>query len=251
MSAQRGAAAFRGGMMDATPRMRIDLPTQWKVRRFKRFLSRHTDTLNTRFGESEATEMRREMLAAYRPIIPQVPYVGGRRNRYTPALAMSAWALAMYRVLLRHGGSVQDAGEILHNYAKSSYQRIPRPLRIWMLRPRRSRAEKQVKWTQQRRYAGDWYNEIVEGDGRTFDWGIDITECGVVKFFHGQGADELTPYLCDLDYVGAQAAGVGLTRTKTLAWGCDSCDFRWKIPGDTIATWPPTFGEQRCGRLPQ
>jgi hypothetical protein len=45
----------------------------------------------------------------------------------------------------------------------------------------------------------------------------------------------------------AEAAGVGLTRTKTLAWGCDSCGFRWTIPGETIATWPPTFGEQRCG----
>jgi len=234
--------------MDAKTRMHIDPPTQWKVRRFKRFLSRHTHTLNTRFGEYEAAEMRREMLAEYRPIIPQVPYVGGRRNRYTPALAMSAWALAMYRVLLRHGGSVQDAGEILHNYVKSSYQRIPRPLRIRMLRPRRSRAEKQVKWTQQRRYAGDWFNEIVEGDGRTFDWGIDITECGLVKFLHAQGADELTPYLCDLDYVMAEAAGVGLTRTKTLAWGCDSCDFRWTLPGGTKAAWPPTFVEQRCGQ---
>jgi len=233
--------------MDATVKMRIDLPTQRKLRRFKRFLNRHTDTLTMRFGASEADGMRREMLEEYRPIAPQVPYVGGRRNRYTPALALSAWALAMYRVLLRHGGSVQDAGEILHYYAKSSYERIPTLLRTRMLRPRRKRAEKQAKWTQQRRYADDWFNEIVEGDGRTFGWGIDITECGLVKFLHAQGADELAPYLCDLDYVMAEAAGVGLTRTKTLAWGCDSCDFRWTIPGATIATWPPAFVEQRCG----
>lgn len=240
--------------MDATTRMRIthpaqwtDLPTRWKVRRFKRFLSTRTDLLNTRYGTSEADAMRREMLAEYRPLIPQVPYVGGRRNRYTPALALSAQALATHRVLLRHGGSPQDTGEILHRYAQSSYQRIPRPLRGRMLRPRRSRAEKQARWTQQRRYAGDWFNEIVDGDGRTFDWGIDITECGLVKFLHAQGADELTPYLCDLDYVAAEAAGVGLTRTKTLAWGCDRCDFRWRIPGETIATWPPTFEERRCG----
>lgn len=234
-------------MMNATIEMRKDLATQWKVRRFKKFLRRHTELLNSRFGGSEADAIRREMLAEYRPLIPQVPYVGGRRNRYTPGLAMSAWALAIYRVLLRHGGTVQDAGEILHNYAKSSYGRLPRPLRTRMLRPRKTRAEKQAKWTQQSPYPGDWLNAIVEGDGRTFDWGIDITECGMVKFFHAQGADELTPYLCDLDYVMAEAAGVGLSRTKTLAWGCDSCDFRWTIPGDTIAAWPPTFSEQRCG----
>jgi hypothetical protein len=119
--------------MDATVKVRIDLPNQRKLRRFKRFLNRHTDTLTMRFGASEADGMRREMLEEYRPIAPQVPYVGGRRNRYTPALALSAWALAMYRVLLRHGGSVQDAGEILHYYAKSSYERIPTLLRTRML----------------------------------------------------------------------------------------------------------------------
>jgi hypothetical protein len=117
-----------------------------------------------------------------------------------------------------------------------------------MLRPRRARAEKQARWTQERRYAADWLIEIVDGDGEDFDWGIDITECGLVKYLDAQGAGELTPYLCDLDYVMAQAADVGLRRTKTLAWGCDGCDFRWEIPGTTTASWPPAFGERRCGR---
>lgn len=233
--------------MNATTELRTDLATQWKLRRFKRFLDRYTRSLDPRFGAAEAADIRREMLAEYRPIIAQVPYVGGRRNRYTPGLAMSGWALAMYRVFLRHGGSAQDAGEILHNYARSSYRRVPQPLRARVFGPRRKCAEKQARWTQQRRYPGDWLNEIVEGDGRTFDWGIDITECGIVKFLHAQGADELTPFLCDLDYVMAEAAGVGLTRTGTLAWGCDRCDFRWRTPGDTVATWPPSFGERRCG----
>ena len=122
--------------MDATTRMRVDPSTRWKLRRFERVLNQHTGTLTKRFGASEADRMRREILAEYRPLIPQVPYVGGRRNRYTPALAMSAWALAIYRVLLSHGGSVQDAGEILHNYAQATYGRIPGPLRARMLSPR-------------------------------------------------------------------------------------------------------------------
>ena len=76
-----------------------------------------------------------------------------------------------------------------------------------------------------------------------------MTQCALVNYLHAQGADELTPYLCDLDYVTFAALGVGLTRTKTLAWGCDRCDFRVTNPGKTTSTWPPSFSERACGVL--
>ena len=69
-----------------------------------------------------------------------------------------------------------------------------------------------------------------------------------MKFLHAQGADELTPYLCDLDYVMRAAPGVRLTRTKTLARGCHRCDVRVTVPGQTTAPWPPHFAEPTCGR---
>lgn len=59
-----------------------------------------------------------------------------------------------------------------------------------------------------------------------------------MKYLHAQGADELTPYLCDWDYIMAETVGVQLRRTKTLAWGCDRCDFRMTKNGTTTAPWP-------------
>ncbi len=225
-----------------------DIGTRWKMRRFEQILNRNTGSLAERFGASEVALMRREMLEEYRSLIPQVPYVGGHRNRYSSGLAASAWALAVYRVVLRHGGDVQDAGRVAYDYARTMVARVPRPLRSRMLGPRRARAERQARWTQRRRYRGDWMCEVVDGAGQPFDFGMDITECGIVKFLHAQGADELTPYLCHLDYVFFEAAGAGLIRTKTLAWGCDRCDFRCTIHGKTTATWPPEFAERSCGR---
>lgn len=225
-----------------------NIGTRWKMRRFERFLNRNTDSLTERFGASEVALMRREMLDEYRSLIPQVPYVGGHRNRWSSNLAASAWALAAYRVVRRHGGGAQDVGRVAYDYARAMVGRVPRPLRAWMLGPRRAQAERQSRWTQQRRYRGDWVCEVVDGAGQPFDFGVDITECGIVKFLHAQGAGELTPYLCHLDYVFAEAAGAGFTRTKTLAWGCDRCDFRYTVPGKTTATWPPEFVERSCGR---
>jgi hypothetical protein len=161
---------------------------------------------------------------------------------------MAAWALAVHRVVLRHGGTAQDAGEVPYRYARASVDRVPRPLRRRLLGARRARAQKMARRSQQRRYPGDWVAEFVDGADQPFDFGVDYTECGIVKFLNNQRADELTPYLCHLDYVMWEAAGQELTRTKTLAWGCDRCDFRTTSPGTTTATWPPDFVERRCGQ---
>jgi hypothetical protein len=98
---------------------------------------------------------------------------------------------------------------------------------------RRRRLEKAARDSQERRYPADWVFEIVPGDGQSFDYGKDVTECGIVKYLDAQGADELAPYLCEWDYIMAETLGIQLRRTKTLAWGCDRCDFRMTRDGTT------------------
>ena len=234
--------------MNTLTQVRTDLGTRRKLHSFERFLNHHTDSLTRRFGASEAVVMRREMLEECRSLIPQLPYIGGRRNPWNANLAAAPMALAAYRVVRSHGGSEQDAGELLPAYAQRMVAWIPRRLRPRLLRPRPSRALKVARWTQQRRYPEDWVTEFVDGAGQPFDFGMDVTECAIVKFMHAQGADELTPWLCHLDYVMAEAAGFGLTRTKTLAWGCDRCDFRMTANDTTPTAWPPNFPERTCGQ---
>jgi hypothetical protein len=223
------------------------------VGKFDRLLKRSGSALVDRFGEQAAAVMREEMLDEYRRLIPDVPYIGGRRNINSDALVLAQRALAVYRVVVRHGGSVEDAGELLHRMVKAELERIPKVLRHWIGRQRfgrlrRRKLERAARRSQARRYPGDWVFERIEGDGETFDFGIDYTECGIVKYLHAQGADELGPYGCDLDYVMFEAMGIGLRRTKTLAWGCDRCDFRLSKQGVRSATWPPEFVERTCGQ---
>lgn len=82
--------------------------------------------------------------------------------------------------------------------------------------------------------------EHVEGDGEIFEWGRDYAECGIVKFLHSQGADELTPYLCLTDYALFGALGIRLERTMTLAEGHEKCDFRFE-KGKSPSGWPPPW----------
>jgi hypothetical protein len=209
--------------------------------------------LVARYGTEEAERILQDTLAECEELIPQFPYIGGKENRLTTNLVQAGYGLALYRALQAHGGTVEEAGELCHLAIERKLNRTPAFLRRlmarfmfspWRIRDMRRRAQ----ISQQRRYSGDWVWEVIEGDGQTFDLGTTYTECGIDKFMRSQGAAELTPYLCNTDYVLFRSLGMGLVRTKTLAWGCDCCDFRISRKGNLPPAWPPRFVEQRCGK---
>lgn len=226
--------------------------TKRMVAKFDRTLKRSAGLIGDRFGEIPASAMREEILDEYRRLIPEVPYIGGRSNMFSRTLMGTPQALAIHRVVVRHGGTALDTGEFLHRSMRTRLERIPRVLRHLMGRYRFSRVkirqyERTARQSQKRHYPGDWVLEMVDDDGKGFDFAYDITECGIAKFLHDQGADELTPYICDLDLLLAEELGYGLERTRTLSWGCDRCDFRLTKTGVTSAPWPPKFIERTCG----
>lgn len=227
--------------------------TEKLVRKYGHWMQRSGGALIDRYGEVTAAVIRGEIRDESRMLFRRMPYIGGRRNIYFSDLAFSAWALATYRVMVRHGGSLEGTAELIRDVVRAEIERIPRGVRSLMVRYRFSglhqqRLERAAKRSQARRYPGDWVFERVDGHGKAFDFGIDMTECGIVKFLHAEGADELCAYLCDVDYVSAEAMGFGLRRTKTLAWGCDRCDFRLSRDAVTPALWPPDFVERTCGQ---
>lgn len=89
-----------------------------------------------------------------------------------------------------------------------------------------ARMTKKAKQSEQNEFAGDWVWTIKKGTGQPHCIELDYTECGIQKFMRLQKADELTPYFCQLDYMMFDKFGLKLTRTKTLAKGCECCNFR-------------------------
>ncbi len=174
----------------------------------------------------------------------QLPYIGGDKNELTGNLVQSAGALAFYRAMKERGRTVEEIGEVLYEGFSSYMARTPgwmvgiyTGLQSMGIRP--GDLEAAAVTSQKQQYPEDWVFSYVKGDGTDFDWGVDYTECGVCKFFHAQGADELTPYLCVLDFPISKTFQMGLARTETLAMGGKRCDFRYKAGRETPAGWPP------------
>jgi hypothetical protein len=201
-----------------------------------------------RYGEALADTLVHESLAEFEPLIPELPYVGGKRNPLTGNLVSSAGALAVYRVMQQHGKPIEEAGELLYRLMETWIRRYPQLVRHLMGRYYLSRlsqrqSKRQAVLSLQRRYPADWVRIHVDGDGQAFEWGVDYLECGIVKFLCSQGADELAPYLCLTDYALFGALGIELTRTQTLAEGYEKCDFRFKWGGEMPSGWPPPWLE--------
>jgi hypothetical protein len=199
----------------------------------------------TRYEMDFVAAVTRESLLEFEKLIPDLPYIGGDQNPLTGNLVFSASALAFYLVMKRHGKSIEETGELLYRIMEAWIRRYPRFIRrlmgcYYMSRLSQRLSRRRVSLPQERRYAGDWVFEYVEGDGETFEYGRDYVECGIVKFLHSQGADELTPYLCLTDYALFGALGIELKRTMTLAEGCEKCDFRLK-KGESHSGWPPPW----------
>lgn len=184
-----------------------------------------------------------ETLERFLAGLSQIPFIGGRDNRLTENLYLSSAMLAFYQALKTQGKTVVEAARIIYLGTAHMYSSLPFLIML-RLRGRRlfnyhslANLQRDASKSQERKYAGDWVYNLVEGDAQRFIFGVNYTECGIQKYLAEQGASELTAHLCWLDYPMCAAMRVGLIRTQTLAQGGDYCNFRfcrWQDRPDLI-----------------
>jgi hypothetical protein len=206
--------------------------------------------LSARFDQSRAKTLVQDIRQEYKALALEAPYIGGEENIFTEWLTYGVYYLAVYRILASQDQSVEQVGRIIYETYEVMADRPQ-----WLIdlagglkygQGYIERLRTAAVASQERRYTGDWVCAFVEGDGETFDYGLDVTECGICKFYHAHGADELAPYMCLSDYVVGRAFGRGLVRYKTIAEGAKVCDFRYKQGRETFVYplrdgWPPKF----------
>lgn len=151
----------------------------------------------------------------------------GEKNIFATSYAMGAYYLAMCR---KTGLSPEENFRVLEEGIAGSklFKMFLGSAESYLSEKKMNQRKKLAAETHKHIYENDWVWDIVEKD-ETYDGGYDYTECGVCKLFQDEGAFELAKYVCRLDFVMFDMIGITLTRTKTIADGDDSCDFRFKI----------------------
>lgn len=200
--------------------------------------------LEGKYSAEFADTIMKETQAGYEQLLPALSDIGGDGNILTPNYYQGAMALVFYQVMKDHGETVDEVGEALYRACEDWLRYNPMNSMSGGMSKgdtaqdgRRRSAER----SQQREYPDDWVFEYIPGDGRSFEWGMDYTECGIQKLYLAHGAVELTPYVCLLDFPMSQALKTGLERTTTLALGGEYCDFRFTGSKQVKMEWTPSF----------
>ena len=206
------------------------------------------------FSASTVSHWMAEAKEDYRRIIPQIPYIGGDENKLTRQLVLSSALMPYLTILKGNGVDTRQTGKIIFDAATIYFQNeIIKPMR-WLLGWyalsgfNQNATIKSAERTQLRKYPEDWVMEFVEGEKGNFEYGVNYTECGLVKYYADQGLQEFVPYLCLTDYPLLALLGIELRRTQTLANGGLYCDFRFVKRGPGPLGWPPESLPEWTGR---
>lgn len=200
--------------------------------------------LNNHFDETKTKDLISRARNEYEFIIPKLSYIGGKGNIHNFSYIGGAWNLAFIKSLEKEDLNEREIGKIIYEIFKEYIGSMSGFMK-WLFKKSFFSKSSQKKWmkhsekSQSRTYKDDWVFEYVEGDGKTFDFGINYTECAICKLYKKLGAERYLPYVCLSDYPMFRSIGVGLKRTKTIGNGADLCDFRVKRDGITPDIWPP------------
>ncbi len=196
------------------------------------------------FDESMIENLQNESKREYINLFPQLPYIGGKKNKQTINLIMGAIIIAIVRPLEKEGLSKHQIGKIIYVTFHLYFQAKPRLLLFLVRKLILSgfyikKMKKQIENTFQRKYKEDFVIENVESNGKDYDFGYNYTECALHKLYIKHDAVKYLPYVCLGDYPMFQFLGIGFNRSQTIANGAPHCDFRFKKNGKTPIAWPP------------
>jgi hypothetical protein len=205
--------------------------------------------INQKYGIANGNGLSQRIDLEFKDTMSQLPNIGTvEENKWVVYMPPTSFALAAYRVLVPEKMVLKQFGRLFFETVQEQMNNLSSHLMkiVGTDQGMKEKTKLLADRSQQRKYKEDWVINFVEGNGQDFTYGIDVTECAIQKYLVRQGAPELTRYLCLTDYITSEAIGRGLVRNKTLAEGCDCCDFRYKQGRNSYLKplrngWPPVF----------
>jgi len=188
-----------------------------------------------KFENAKIDEILKQMNKEFENLIPKIPYIGGVKNPFTESIIYAISNLAIFWILEKEGFSYQEIGELFYklidseirldkeNLEKSGKDPAQFPFEKEYLNLHKSFAE----YSQKRTFPYDFVTSYVEGDGVSFEFGFNISECGTYKILKELGAEKFIPFLCMIIMRQSSIFGYGLFRTQTLPIGAPTCDYRY------------------------
>jgi hypothetical protein len=95
------------------------------MRDFDRVSKILEQVLTDRYDGAFASALRKETRQEFEALIPQLPYIGGKKNRHTRSVIGTSYGLALYRAMSAHGKPVDEIGALHYAFSKAVLASLP------------------------------------------------------------------------------------------------------------------------------
>ena len=194
---------------------------------FKRAARNGKRAVIKKYGSEKGNRILDRVKTEFENLLPNIPYVG-EMDILRRQMLLTAVFLAFYRVL-KDDENIGSIWSLCSDFNRETLMNMPglirRLLKMSTFSKRmKNRFKKLAEVYKRENMADQW--DYVEGDGATFDYGMNMKKCAKLIFLKKMGAEEFAPYVCLIDKNFAECCDYGLKRTMVLAEGADYCDFR-------------------------
>jgi hypothetical protein len=97
------------------------------LRDFDRATKILEQVLIARYGAELAATIRKETRQEFEVLIPQLPYIGGKKNRHTRSVIGTSYGLALYRVLKAMASLWRKSGQFTTLFLKRCWHPCHQP----------------------------------------------------------------------------------------------------------------------------
>ncbi len=205
------------------------------LRRFDWFARRAQPRLTERHDAEFAREVLADARLRFEGLLPDLPYIGGGANPYTPVIEVNGWVIALHRALQDRAFPAEETIRTLAEVADGFFASWPAFLRRMAGRlalswPVRRHLKRAAERSQLRRYPQDFVWEVREQED-----GVSLVyeECAVHKLYEQLDVRELGPYCNFFDVTYSRHFGMGLDASQTKGLGCDVCTLRFRKGQET------------------
>ncbi len=192
--------------------------------------------LAQKINKKELNKLIKKFYKTYYSKIPEIPYIGGDKNRFSRNIAYSSPAIILWKVLKSNGWNIENFAPIylkaLKNFTKQEYSGIKGHFKRIIHRILIRKYFLYYVFNKQKKlleaYPNNFIFKPLKVNTKDFDFGYLVLQCPIVEFGKSQDAEEILPYICIYDFYRSYYTHSGLIRSKTLAEGNKYCNYRFK-----------------------
>ena len=181
----------------------------------------------------------KEVEEEFKNVIPEIPYIGGKKNQFTFVIEINACIIAFYRVMKNHGHSIDEIVKILCEGTDRFFNKNPKFIlkiagRIFLSRIYLRRMKKHAKRSQKKVFQNNFIYTVEKGKKGEYNLKTVYSQCAACLYIKSQNAEELLPYCDFFDAYLSKYLALGLIYESRIGNGDQYCIGTFKKGRETI-----------------